>query len=81
MKQKIKTILLTILRFAPLIVCAVFMCVYLFSGEEITAESLLNFAPEEPLYAALFLVLLYAFKSINGILSNYRTERVGRFPI
>ena len=65
MKKKLKTILLAILRFAPLIVCAVFMCVYLFSGEDITAESLLNFAPEEPLYAALFLVLLYAFKSLT----------------
>ena len=59
MKQKIKIILLTILRFAPLIVCAVFMCIYLFSGEDITAESLLNFAPEEPLYAALFLIMLF----------------------
>ena len=65
MKQKIKTTLLTILRFTPLIVCAIFMCVYLFSDEDITAESLLNFAPEEPLYAALFLVLLYAFKSLT----------------
>jgi len=65
MKNKIKKILLTVLRFAPLIICAVCMCIYLFSGEEITAESLLNFAPEEPLYAALFLVLLYAFKSLT----------------
>ena len=63
--KKFKNILLTILRFAPLVVCAVFMGFYLFSGEEITAESLLNFAPEEPLYAALFLVLLYAFKSLT----------------
>lgn len=65
MKNKIKNILLTILRFAPLIVCALFMCIYLFSGEEITAESLMNFAPEKPLYAAIFLVLLYAFKSLT----------------
>ena len=65
MKNKIKKILLTVLRFAPLIICAVCMCIYLFSGEEITAESLLNFAPEEPLYAALFFVLLYAFKSLT----------------
>lgn len=41
------------------------MCIYLLSGEEITAESLLNFAPEEPLFAAIFLVLLYAFKSLT----------------
>lgn len=65
MKNKIKTLLLTILRFTPLVVCAVFMCIYLFSGKEITAESLLNFAPEEPLFAALFLVFLYAFKSLT----------------
>lgn len=63
--NKTKNILLTVLRFAPLVICAVFMCIYLFSGEEITAESLLNFAPEEPVYAALFLVLLYAFKSLT----------------
>lgn len=65
MKENIKNILLTILRFAPLAVCAVFMCMYLFSGEEITAESLMNFAPEKPLFAAIFLVLLYAFKSLT----------------
>lgn len=65
MKQKFKTILLTILRFAPLVVCAMFMCIYLLSGKEFTAESLLTFAPKEPLYAALFLVLLYAFKSLT----------------
>ena len=51
--KKFKNILLTILRFAPLVVCAVFMGFYLFSGKEITAEGLLKFAPEEPLYAAL----------------------------
>ncbi len=65
MQQTLKRITLTILRFAPLIICAVFMCVYLFSGKEITPESLLNFAPEEPLLAALFVVLLYAFKSLT----------------
>lgn len=65
MKNKIKNTLCTILRFAPLVICAVFMCIYLFSGKEITAESLLNFAPEEPLFAAIFLLLLYAFKSLT----------------
>ncbi len=65
MKNKIKSILLTILRFAPLAICAIFMCIYLFSGEEFTPESLLNFAPEEPFFAAIFLILLYAFKSLT----------------
>ncbi len=67
MKNKIKSMLLTILRFAPLAVCTVFMCIYLFSGEEITAESLMNFAPEKPLFAAIFLVLLYAFNTNNQL--------------
>ena len=65
MKNQLKSILLTMLRYAPLIVCAVFMCLYLFSGEDVTPESLLNFAPEDPLLAALFLILLYAFKSLT----------------
>lgn len=65
MKNQLKSILLTMLRYAPLIVCAVFMCLYLFSGKDVTPESLLNFAPEDPLLAALFLILLYAFKSLT----------------
>lgn len=65
MKDRIKNILLTIFRFVPLILCIVFMAIYLFSGQEITAESLLDYAPEKPLYAAIFLILLYAFKSLT----------------
>lgn len=65
MKDKIKNTILSALRFVPLIICALFMILYLFSGKEITVEGLLNFAPAEPLYAAIFLVLLYAFKSLT----------------
>lgn len=65
MKEKSKNIILSIVRFVPLIVCAVFMCVYLFSGRELTAEGLLNFAPEDPVFAALFLIALYALKSLT----------------
>lgn len=63
--KKLKKILFTILRFAPLIICFIFMAMYLFSDTEITAESLLNYAPENPMNAALFLILLYAFKSLT----------------
>ena len=41
------------------------MAAYLFSDKEITAEGLMNFAPDNPLLAALFLILLYAFKSLT----------------
>lgn len=54
-----------ILRFLPLILCLVFMAIYLFSGREITAEGLMNYAPDNPWLAATFLILLYAFKSLT----------------
>ncbi len=53
------------LRFVPLIICVVFMCVYLLSGEDVTAQELMNYAPGNPVYAAIFVVLLYAFKSLT----------------
>lgn len=65
MKKPMKTIWSAIWRFAPLVICVICMFVYLFSGQDLTAESLLNFAPEEPFLAALFLILLYAFKSLT----------------
>ena len=65
MRGKRKNVFLAIMRFVPLAICAIFMCIYLFSGKEITVERLLNLAPEKPLFAALFLILLYAFKSLT----------------
>ncbi len=65
MKTKLKNVILTVLRYAPLAVCIVFMFIYLFSGKDLSAEDLLNFAPEKPLFAALFLIALYAFKSLT----------------
>lgn len=65
MRKKIKNAAELLLRFVPFAVCIVFMCCYLFSGEEITPESLTSFAPENPLYAAIFMILLYAFKSMT----------------
>ena len=65
MKLKIKKVALTVLRFIPLAVCVIFMCIYLLSSKNVTAEGLLDFAPKQPLYAAMFLILLYAFKSLT----------------
>lgn len=60
-----KNIVLILIRTLPILVCLVFMFLYLFSKQDITAESLLNIAPKQPLFAALFLVLLYALKSLT----------------
>lgn len=65
MKQRNKNRLIAILRYVPFAVCIVFVLIYLFSGKEITAETLLDYAPENILLAAVFMVLLYAFKSLT----------------
>lgn len=62
-----KKYLLTAVRFLPLILCLILMVIFLLSGTEITAESLKKFAPNMPLLAALFLVALYAFKSMTVV--------------
>ena len=65
LKDRLKHITLTILRFLPLLLCIIFMMMYLLSNKDVTAEGLINYAPNEPLLAALFLILLYAFKSLT----------------
>lgn len=64
MKEKVKNILLSVLRFIPLVICMVCLGFYLFSGRDLSAEGLRNFAPEKSSLAVAFMVLLYAFKSL-----------------
>ncbi|MCD7891049.1 MAG: VTT domain-containing protein [Ruminococcus sp.] len=77
--KKIKNGFLNILRFVPLILCVIFMAIYLFSDEEISAENLLNYVPEKPLYAAIFLVLLYALKSLTIVFPLIVLKLLGGF--
>lgn len=65
MMSKGKRTIATLLRFAPFALCLVFVLIYLFSGKDVTAESLRDYAPEEPFLAALFMIALYAFKSLS----------------
>lgn len=65
MKNKLKAFLLGVLRFTPFTACAVFMVAYLFGGKAFTVEEILNFTPHDKVFAALFMVLLYALKSIT----------------
>lgn len=65
MKNKAKHALLSVLRHLPILLCLVGMVLYFVFGEKVTARELLNFAPDNPWLAALFLVALYAFKSLT----------------
>ncbi len=65
LKERTKNMMLSVLRYVPLVVCLVCLGFYLFSGVDMSVEGLRNFAPEQPLLAAVFMVLLYAFKSLT----------------
>ncbi len=65
MKDNSKNILMSALRFVPLVICMICLGYYLFSGADLSLEGLENFAPEQPHLAAVFLIFLYAFKSLS----------------
>lgn len=65
MKNKLKRVLFDVLRFLPLVICIVFMLFFLFGNKEITVDTLLDFTPPNPILAAIFIVLLYSFKSLT----------------
>lgn len=70
---------MTFLRFAPLVLCLVLMGIYLLSGEEVTVDSLKNFAPNAPLLAVGFLLALYAFKSLTIVFPIVVLNALGGF--
>lgn len=67
MKEKTKNAFLTILRYTPLILCLGFAAWYLFSGENISVDTILSRVPSTPWRAAVFMVILYAAKSLSVV--------------
>lgn len=65
MNDKEKKLRNSILRFLPMAICLCLMGIYLFSDTKITAESVATYAPKNPLLAAIFLLFLYAVKSLT----------------
>ncbi len=59
--------ILTCLKSLPLIVCMVFIILFLASGKEITVQTILKYTPESPFIAAIVILLLYALKSVSFI--------------
>lgn len=56
-----------ILKFLPVIICALFIILPLASGREITVQAILDYTPEAPLAAAFVILLLYALKSMSFV--------------
>lgn len=67
MKQKMKRILLAILRYIPLTICLVFIIWYLLKGENISVDTILSRVPSTPWRAAAFMIALYAAKSMSVV--------------
>lgn len=59
--------LLAVLKSLPLVLCAIFIVLFLASGKEITVQTVLNYTPENPPAAAMVILLLYALKSISVV--------------
>lgn len=53
------------IRYMPLILCILFMALYIIFRDSITVESISSFAPENIILAILFMLLLYAVKSLS----------------
>ncbi len=67
MKSRNHRRLLSFLKILPLLVCISLIVCLLSSGKELTVQTVLNFSPENPVLAAIALLLLYAFKSISFV--------------
>lgn len=64
--QKNKRII-TFLKALPLIVCIIFILLFLASGNDITVQTVLSYTPESPFAAAIVILFLYALKSVSFV--------------
>lgn len=64
--QKNKKII-TFLKALPLMVCILFIVLFLASGNDITVQTVLSYTPESPFAAAIVILLLYALKSVSFV--------------
>lgn len=67
MKRSAKDKFFALLRVVPLLLCIVLLAAYLLTEQDVTAQSILDYAPANPWLAAVFLLLLYAVKSLSVV--------------
>ena len=65
MNQNMKKFLLAILRYIPLTVCLVFIIWYLLRGKNVSVDTILSRVPSTPWRAVVFMIALYAAKSMS----------------
>lgn len=58
---------ITFLKTIPLIICIIFIVLFLASGNDITVQTVLDYTPESPFAAAIVILLLYALKSVSFV--------------
>ena len=63
--MKAKKTLTSTVKLLPILLCVSVTLIYIFSGADLSVEKLLNFAPNNPVLAAAFLISLYAAKSLS----------------
>lgn len=67
MKSQKNKKIITFLKALPLIVCMIFIVLFLSSGNDITVQTVLSYTPESPFAAAIVILLLYALKSVSFV--------------
>jgi len=55
----------TIFKYLPLVICTLFVILFLVFGRDVTPEMLLHYTPENPFLAALVLIAMYGLKSLS----------------
>lgn len=63
--RKLKNLILLVLRLLPVIFCVILAVLCIIHRDKITLENILTYAPESLFEAFLFLMLLYALKSLS----------------
>lgn len=60
-----KFTLQTVLKYLPFVICILFIILFLFFGRDVTPEMLLHYTPENPVLAAVVLLVMYGVKSLS----------------
>lgn len=67
MKPQKNKHLVTFLKTLPLIICILFLILFLIFGKDITVQTILSYTPESTFAASMVILLLYALKSVSFV--------------